>query len=777
MSAIAADSRLLRGFADDPAVVETVTRALDGRVRQVDLLIPDMRCAACASRIGAIQDDVPGIRQVRVNPARQHVSVDYEPARITLTGVLNAIERAGYTPSFLAQADDDPLIVQQRRTHLKRLGLAGIAMMQIKMTSIAIYTGDFHGMEEIYYRMFQWVGLLFCTPVVFYSSVPFFRNAWRSIADSFHRGPKQIGLAMDVPVALAIGIAYLASIWATLTGTGDVYYDSVAMFAFLLLGARYLEQQLRHRLARFDNLLSMLPDKVTRIDADGRFEEVAISRIQPGDRLLVTGGSRIPVDGTVLFGASEVDEATLTGESSPIPKNPGDTVYAGTLNLGQALHLRASVRSGATRMVSIQRLAERATLERPGIVVLTDRIARVFVAVVLAIAAATYLGWYTIDPTKALLSTIAVLVVACPCALSLATPSAITAATMALRRIGFVVTRGHVLDRLARATMVVFDKTGTLTNPVPQLSRVVPLAEAGAETCLGIAVAMEREANHPLASAFVHGDVDAAARPQVTELVTHRGEGISGRLDGQAYRLGQAAFCSVPEHAGDTPHTISVFLARDGIPICRFEFHDGLRDDAAATVAALKRQGLGVQIFTGDAEAPALAVSRALDVEVHSRMTPERKLARIQTLQAEGHQAVMIGDGINDVPVLAAATVSIAPLEAADLAKHGSDALLLSRGLAPLVESFRVARLTQRIIKQNMFWSLAYNFSTIPLAAFGMIPPWIAAIGMSASSLLVMFNSLRLTRATDPVRAESSTVESLPMPALRPQPELVAWKS
>jgi P-type Cu2+ transporter len=768
----AVDTRLLRGFADNPEVVETVTRVLGSGLRELELLVPDMRCASCAVRIEALRDEWPGIRQIRINAARHHVSIDYDPDRITLSGIMNAIEGAGYSPSFLATAAEDPRLAQQRRTHLKRLGLAGLAMMQIKMISIAIYAGDFHGMEQLYYTMFQWAGLLFCTPVVFYSCVPFFRNAWRSLADTFGKGPARIGLAMDVPVALAIAIAYAASVWATLTGTGDVYYDSVAMFAFLLLGARYLEQRLRHRLARFDSMLSMLPETVTRIGADGTHEEVAVARVRAGDVLLITGGTRIPVDGTVAQGSSEVDEAALTGESEPVHKQVGDEVFAGTLNLGQALRLRASVVAGQTRMASIQRLAERATLDRPRIVVLTDRIARFFVIMVLSVATVTYLGWYGIDPAKALWSAIAVLVVACPCALSLATPSAITAATMALRRIGFIVTRGHVLDRLAKATTVIFDKTGTLTSPVPTLERVLPLADLDAEHCLALAVAMEREANHPLANGFIQRQPNSASRFRLDDVTVQTGRGISGRCGDDQYRLGQSGFCNAAEPAGHTG--TSVYLARNGQPLCRFDFQDGLRPDATTTVAALRRAGMEVQVFTGDAEAPARAISAALGgVDVHARMSPERKLAALKSLQESGHKAVMVGDGINDVPVLAAASVSVAPLGATDVAKNGADALLLSRGLAPLTESFRVARLTQRIVKQNMFWSLAYNLSTIPLAAFGMIPPWAAAIGMSASSLLVMLNSMRLTRAPVVERTEEGPLRD---PSFHPV-GAPAWRS
>ncbi len=793
----AADSRLLTGFADNQTMVDMVTRLLDDGQRQVDLLVPDMRCSACGDRIKLLADELSGVSSIQVNPARHHVSVDYDPQRITLNGLLKAIEEAGYSPTFMALPDDDPRLIQQRRTHLKRLGLAGIAMMQVKMLSIALYAGEFQGMEPFYEQMWLWVGLLFTTPVVFYSSAPFFRNAWQSLRDISRHGSKRIGLAMDVPVALAIGIAYLASIWATVMGGGEVYYDSITMFAFLLLGARYLEQSLRHRLARFDNMLSILPENVTRIQ-EGRYEEVPLRQIKAGDELLVTAATRIPVDGHILQGATDVDESTLTGESEPVAKDAGDAVYAGTLNLSQPIRLRAAVRAPDTRMAAIQRLAERASLDRPGIVALTDRIAKVFVIVVLSLAALTFLGWYGTDPHKALWAAIAVLVVACPCALSLATPSAITAATMALRRIGFIVTRGHVLERLSKADLVIFDKTGTLTNAAPELVRIEPLSQDTSrdrDWCLGLAMAMEREANHPLAKAMVeHGSARQSNRESglswsFDHIEQHRGAGVEARIQGRQYRLGQAVFCGLTPTAERTDGLTQVFLSENQQPLACFVFRTGLLADAPATVKALRAQGLEVQIFTGDGAAPAQAVSQALGgIAVHASMTPEAKLAAVQALQQSGRNAVVIGDGINDIPVLSAASVSVAPLEATDLARNSSDALLLSRGLQPVAEAFIVARKTQRIIKQNLFWSFTYNMSTIPLAAMGMLPPWMAAIGMSASSVLVMLNSLRLTRATEPATAAAAAQSTETTSAERLQQGLVpgdlvtasgapAWKS
>jgi len=757
---------LLRfGFRDDPGLVDLVTHAIAADRRQLELEVPDMRCANCAGRIERALVGLDGVLEVRINPVRHHVVLDFDPSRIGLSALLGAVSAAGYTPIFSARPDDDPRLVAERRSSLKRVGVAGIAMMQVMMFSLALYAGEFAGMSDFYDTVFRWSALIFTTPVVLFSAAPFFSNALQSLRATFRAAPREnptsIGLAMDVPVALAIGVAFIASLAATLTGQGHVYFDSITMFTFLLLGARYLEQSTRHRLARFDNWLALLPESVSRLGDDGvTVETVPLAGIRVDDRIIIAAGSRVPVDGQLLEGLSRIDESALTGESRLVDKGPGEQVFAGTLNVAQPMTVRVSARPIETRMAEIHRLAQRATLTKPGTVVLADTIARHFVSAVLLIAFITYVAWHFVDPAAALGVTISVLVVSCPCALSLATPTAITAAATALRRIGFVITRAHVLERLARIDHVVFDKTGTLTGGEVQLMAVEPLGALSKDACISIARALESRTIHPLADVF--GQTNPT-RHAVSDVRIYNGRGIEGCIDGVPYRLGSAEFCGIAQRSRH-PELTSFYLVRAPVvsgtsmpALAEFGVRATLRDDVAATIDALRRLGVTCEIVTGDGSMPTAALSRELGgIPFRAEVTPEAKLAHIETLRAAGAQVAMVGDGINDVPGLAAAAVSITPADGTDLAKSASDALLLAPGVGSMARAVAVARRARRIIRQNVGWAVVYNLTAIPLAIAGFVPPWLAAIGMSASSLGVTLNAMRLG-VTEEVRPWKSS--------------------
>ncbi len=749
MTATTADSALRQlGLADDGIATGLVTRALDDGLTQIDLRIPDMRCSSCANRIETGLRALYGVDRVRTNPATHHLAIDYDPTRIGLAQLLGAVEDCGYTPLFTLPAKDDPGTRAERRTQLKRIGVAGIAMMQVMMFTLALYAGAYTAMDPFYQMLFRWIGLLFTTPVVLYAAQPFFKGALRSLL----RGGT--GLAMDVPVAIAIAAAYGASCWATFTGRGEVYFDSVTMFTFFLLTARYLEQNARHRLARFADWLAMFPEQALRLNA-GTAESIDVARIKPNDELLVTGGSRVPADGRIVAGASCFDEALLTGESVPVEKGIGAAVYAGSINLKQPVTVRAEAAPGATRIALLQRLADRASIDRPATLVSADWLARHFITAVLVLAALTYVVWSWVDPTRAFAAAIAVLVVSCPCALSLATPTVLTAATMTLRRVGFVVTRADVLDRLADATDVIFDKTGTLTGAGAELVDVTPYADLDRTTCVGLATALERGANHPFAAAFGGA---TAELPDATGIEVHPGRGVSARWRGTLVRLGSAAFCSAESAPQSTGPFSTIYLSRDGQFVASFGVRSLLRGDAAETIQTLQHLGLRVEMLSGDGFAPTAAASAALSgIPFSAGVTPEQKLDRVRAMQHAGRSVIMVGDGINDVPVLSAAAVSVTPLEATDLAKNASDAILLSRGLSPLASAIAVARRTRTVIRQNLGWALAYNVVAIPLAVCGVLEPWVAALGMSASSLLVTTNALRLARPLDVERGGHGT--------------------
>jgi Cu2+-exporting ATPase len=552
---------------------------------------------------------------------------------------------------------------------------------------------------------------------------------------------------MDVPVALAIGVAYAASAVATIRGAGEVYFDSITMFAFLLLGARLLEQQTRRRLGRFDHWLALLPESARRETA-GAVETIPLDAIRSGDRIVVPSGSRIAVDGDVVAGTTQVDEAALTGESRPVEKTLGARVYAGTLNVAQPITIVATTRPARTRVADIHRLAQRATLGKPRVAVQADGVARHFVTAVLAMSAATFVFWHFVDSTNALPAAIAVLVVSCPCALSLATPMAITVATLALRRRGFVVTRAHTLERLARIRRVVFDKTGTLTGAVPELVAVETFGALDQERSVAIARALEQRTDHPLSAAFATTD---ASTPTATDVRIESGKGIAGSVDGTAYRLGNAEFCNATQPRSH-PDLTTFYLARvDALDaplvVAEFAVRMALRDDVPATLAALAKLGVAAEICTGDRAETTRALAEDLGIPFRAAATPEVKLAHVQALAASGDAVAMVGDGVNDVPGLAAAAVSIAPADGTDLARVHSDAVLLARGIGAIPHAIVVARAAQHIIRQNLTWTAAYNLVAIPLAVAGYVPPWAAAIGMSASSLGVTMNALRIARA------------------------------
>ncbi len=682
--------------------------------------VPDMHCSACSSRIRQALTALTGIQAMWVNPARRQILVEHAPELAPLE-ILSTIETAGFQPALSGAEVHD----ETQRALLKRLGIAGLAMMQVMMAAIALYAGALDSMGEAYRRLLEFTSLLFCIPVVAYCAMPFFSGALRAL---------RTGVNMDVPIALAIAIAFSASLFATLTGEGEVYYDSVVMFTFLLLGARYVESRLRLQFAGTGNVLAALPRHATRLHRDRR-ERLDVEQVQAGDALWVGEGEQIPVDGVLDDDGATTDEAVLTGESRWVAKMPGDPLWAGSINRGAGFAMTAAAACDRSRLADIATLADRAQLEAAPAARFADAIARVFIPTVLILATATYVIWQLIDPDRALVTAITVLVVSCPCALSLATPAALTAAMTRLRRRGIVLTRGNALESAAEVSHALLDKTGTLTIHQPRLQRVTVLDEAFTEAlCLALAAALQQRSAHPYASAFA----GLQAAP-VEHVETVAGRGVRGRWQQRAVTMGRADFCGAAD-SGDG----GVFLAVDGKPVAAFELSDEVRSDAAGAVRALQALQVQPEMLSGDAPERCAALAAQLEIPYLARQTPESKLARLRELRASGVRVLMLGDGVNDVPVLAGADVSAAVVEASDLVKSKADVLLLGRGIAPLAELVRTARRTVRITRQNLLWALAYNLVAIPVAALGLMPPWLAALGMASSSILVMFNATRL---------------------------------
>jgi Cu2+-exporting ATPase len=631
---------------------------------------------------------------------------------------------------------------RERGVLLWRLFIAGFSMMQVMMYAVPVYIAD-GAMTPDIEQLMRIASLVLTLPVALWSAVPFYSGAWRDL--------RRWRVGMDVPVTLGIVIAFAASVYATATASGTVYFDSVSMFVFLLLGARFLEMEARAKAVRTqERLVRLVPATAERILADGSGERIAAAALRPGDLVRVRPGEAIPADGTVVEGSSKADEALLTGESRPVSKRPGDPLTGGALNLDGVVTMRVTRIGEDTVLAGIVRLMDRAQTEKPRIAQLADHVARWFVAVLLLLTLATFALWWQIDPQQALWVAVAMLVVTCPCALSLATPAALTAATGSAYRDGVLVTRGAALETLARATHFVFDKTGTLTSGRMALAGVRALGTETSAQCLALAAALESWSEHPVGRALV-----AAANgvhPVASGVSAVTGQGIEGSVGGRQLRIGRPEFVAalhgqaLPPDLECVPDAIAVVaLGDDRGWIALFLLDDVVRHDAPALVRDLAAGGAQVSLLSGDRRQRVAHTAFELGITDYAGgATPADKLAYVEKLQASGAVVAMIGDGVNDAPVLAKAQVSIAPGSGTELAQVSADIILLSDRLDVLAGTVRNARRTLRVIRQNLGWAMAYNAVALPLAMAGLVTPLVAAIGMSTSSLLVVLNALRL---------------------------------
>jgi len=701
--------------------------------------IEGLRCAACSRAVTRAVSALPGVERISVNVATARACVDWYPQRIVLKQILDTVTATGFKPVPLGGETGASIQRAEHRLALKRIGLAGLGMMQTMMFVYCIYASGAHGIDPGIAQYLKLAGLLIATPVLVYSGAPFFAGALRNL--------RQRALGMDVPVALALTIAYTASVINTLRGAGEIYFDSVTMFIFFLLAGRFVEMTVRQRsLSATEALARSLPATVARIGADGTAQRVAPDLIRQGDLLSIPKGGVIPVDSRLIEGEALVDESLLTGESTSMAKRPGQPLLGGSINAGHPIRVIAMTRTTESMLASIVSLLERTQAGRASITRTADRIASRFVLLTVGLATIAGVLWLFMEPTRALPAALAVLVVTCPCALSLATPAAIAAATARLARRGLLVTRPDALERLARVDVVVVDKTGTLTRGVPAVELKSIEGRYSRDEVLQIAAALEGASEHPIALAFrMHSNPALTA----DELKEFPGRGVAGRVEGTQWRLGTHAFVSELTGGHNDSAEASVFLATSTGIVATFTVADGLRPDAAHAVDELRRMGLQVAIASGDQQKVVDSVARQLGVEdAVGRLTPQQKLALIQQRQSGGTNVLMIGDGINDGPVLAAASVSCAMAQGSAVAQAAADLLLLSESLNTLPDAIRTARHMRAVIRQNLTWALVYNLAAVPLAAMGWIAPWVAAIGMSASSLLVVLNAARLARAS-----------------------------
>jgi Cu2+-exporting ATPase len=743
---------------DRPDVQATFVRH-DQAFAEATLMMEGVSCAACGWLIERHLRAMPAVAEARLNLSNHRLHVRWADSDLPLSKVLAELRSIGYAAHPYQPDKAAERLAGENRLALRQLGVAGLLWFQAMMATMATWPEFNIDLSPQMHTILRWVAMFLTTPIIFYSCTPFFKGAMRDLRTRH--------LTMDVSVSLAIGAAYLAGIWTAITGVGELYFDAVGMFALFLLAGRYLERRARERTAAATaHLVNLLPASCLRVDREGQSERILLAELRLGDQVLVHPGAALPADGKIIDGRSSVDESLLTGEYLPQPCRVGDAVTAGTLNVENPLIVEVTALGHDTRLSAIVRLLERAQSEKPRLAHIADQASQWFLLGSLVFALLIGVLWWQIDSSRAFWVVLAMLVATCPCALSLATPTALTAATGTLHKLGLLLTRGHVLEGLNQIDTVIFDKTGTLTEGRLTLRDIRPLANLASDECLALAAALENRSEHPIARAFGRAPVAAE------HVVATPGLGLEGRVAERTLRVGQPAFvcglsgCSVPPMPDEPGQWLLLGDAQQALAWLVLD--DRLRDGAAELVQACKTRGWKLMLLSGDTSPMVASVAAQLGIDdARGGLLPDDKLTILHQLRAAGRKVLMLGDGVNDVPILAAADISVAMGSATDLAKTSADAVLLSNRLQALVQAFSLARRTRRIIIENLLWACLYNGLMLPFAALGWITPLWAAVGMSISSLTVVLNALRLTRVKGVAANGSGRVASA---RSRPQP-------
>lgn len=729
---------------DDPALQQEFVDE-NGKFSEVSLSISGITCAACIWLLEKEVSKQENVGSFTINHTSHKARLQWNNTLTKLSDILISIRKLGYKAFPYEEGIALTNAAKEKKTTIFRIAIAGIASMQNMMFAMPLYLGFYSGIDIEFVQFFRWVSLLMCIPVVLFSAKPFFQAAYRDI--------KTGHLTMDIPISIAILAAFLASSWITLfsepTIESDVYFDSVSMFTFFLLLGRFIEMQTRHKHLNSDIEMSRLLPSTAIVQSESGEQSVPALKLEVDDILIVKQGQIIAADGLVIEGISRVDESALSGEFLPIEKSQGSFVSGGTVNIENTLQIKIIAKPKNSRVAAIIKMLDKAQSEKPRTVVIADRVASYFVAAVLLISVVVGIGWYLIDPDKIFPIILSVLVVTCPCALSLATPTALTATNTYLRSRGFLITKAHTLEAMTQVTDVIFDKTGTLTRGKLSLEKTLTYNDFKAEQALEIAAGLEAHSSHPIARTFT-----PYFKNQAQDIENILGKGLSGIYtlnhdQPKKYYLGNLDFVSQNQQSSSLEifSGLNIYLSDGQNIIAHFMLSDTLRDDSHEAVKSFKDMGLKTHILSGDQAHSVASVAQALDIDsYHAHQTPEGKLLFVKELQAQGKQIAMIGDGINDLPVLSGAKLSIAMGEAADITKMNSDAVLLNGKLSSLNEAFAKAQQTRKIIKENISWAITYNICMLPLAAAGFVPPYFAALGMSLSSLVVVFNSIRLKR-------------------------------
>lgn len=738
---------------DDADVQADLLTTQNVQTKSVQLISEAIRCSACAWLIEKKLRQLEGIRSVQVNVTQQTLTLEWQPTKIKLSKIFKSLYQLGYPAEPFKQETLIELRNKQQKSWLRRLGLAGLGMMQVMMYAVALYIGVLDDMSAAHRSFLRWVSFLVATPVLLYAGYPFYISAFKIL--------KQFKLNMDVPITLALILAYFSSIVATLKQTGEVYFDSVTMFIFFLLIGRYLEfrarQKISQRVYATHSKLVLYVDIFT--DHDNSAEKLqtkplAIQKVKVGDLILIKAGATLALDGELVSGEPDLNESMLNGEFMPVAKQPGDKLYAGSINNNQPFTMRVTQPLNKGYWSQLLALQEKALLNKPKIALLADKIARYFVFFVLILATATYAYWALKSPSEALWISISVLVVTCPCALSLATPIALTCGVNALNKRNFLISKQDFLPQLNKVTDIIFDKTGTLTRGLLTIKEYQQLNKEEKATSLAIIAALEEQSEHPIAKVF---SPYKQANVCSESLNYAPFAGVSGFIDGTEYFFGNSHYIASCFNQLTANHESAIKLKQNGLYlankqelICYIELSDSVRTDAREACQLLAQNGYKLHLLSGDPSEQVENLAKQLNINSWANaMSPQEKLDFIKKLQNPSDKdnkksVLMVGDGLNDAPAMSQSNASIAMAAAADLTKMSADSYLLSEKLTDISQAISKALLIEQKIKQNLAWALTYNLVMIPFAASGLIAPYLAAIGMSLSSIVVVLNSLKL---------------------------------
>lgn len=707
----------------------------------LQLAVPDMHCGGCMRKVEQALSALPGITTARANLSAKRVAVAGQPAKLDAETCIAALRAIGFASALVNESTAKPAH-RSDLDYLKRLGVAGFAAANVMLLSVSVWSGHSGDMPASLQTLFHWLSAAIALPAVAYAGKPFFASARVALASG--------RLNMDVPISLGVTLATAMSLYQTIRGSEQVYFDAAITLLFFLLVGRALDQRMRQRAASAaENLLGLRTPSTSIVEADGSVRRVPTSSVQAGQRILVAAGERLPVDACLVQGIADVDESLITGESLPRRAVKGDRLYCGTINLAGPIEADVIAVADNTLLAEIARLIATAEQARGRYVRLADRAARLYAPAVHVLGAATFAGWVVAGQgwEAALTAAIAVLIITCPCALALAVPAVQVVATSRLFRNGVVLKAADGLERLAEVDTVVLDKTGTLTLGEPRLVNSGSISDS----VLSRAASLASHSRHPYARALVHAarerGLSVMAMPGVKE---HAGAGLTA-VDGEIdVRLGSATHCGLAVADGALQ---SLFFKDGAAPVVAFALADPLRSDAAATVAALKRKGYATEILSGDRSEAVEAVAKATGIDAwRATQRPDEKLAQISLIARGGRKVLMVGDGLNDAPALAAGHASMSPANAADISQTAADAVMQGDGLGAIVETLAVAKAARRRALENFAIAIGYNVLFVPLAVAGLVTPLIAAIAMSGSSIAVTLNALRLARGREVVK-------------------------